>query len=495
MDELTQKLALAKAKTLTRQRLMASAAPAGPVQGPPEAQPGLARSALEGFSQGVTFGFGDELKAAVRGGIDSLRTGEPFGEAYDAWLGQTRGDLGAAREAHPIAAYSAEIGGSLMLPGGAVKGATTAAKVGRGAVAGGAAGAAYGFGSGEGGGLERAKSAAVTGAVGAAGGALAPVAMRGVQKLADGRAMTKAVDAAADAAPTPAANQSASNAIFKSMEKRGVRFEDDASVRLLGGLVEDLGTRFDSDVAPKTMRKIAGLADKAEHGLSLNGLMNTRSVLGSITTTPGPEGAAAKVALKRIDTFINGVLDTDATGDVAGLADDWQHARKLWKSFRNSERLQAVIDRADMAENPALSIRNGFRAILNNPKKAAFYSNQEKAVMRQVVNDSKNGNLFQRLLGRGTGLTRQVVGTMVGSALGGPIGAAAGSAAATKLGAVTKEMAGDTAIAAAKRARNFASSGGLQSLPPPAQMPQLENAMGRLLPRPAAAGASSFWNR
>jgi hypothetical protein len=463
---------------------------------PTAEQPGIARSALEGFSQGATFGFGDEMKAAVRGGIDSLRTGEPFGEAYDAWLGQTRGDLDAAREAHPVAAYGAEIGSAMLAPGGAMKGgATLAGKAARGAVAGGAAGAAYGFGAGEGGAVERAKSAAVSGAVGAAGGALAPVAVRGVEKLADSRALRKAVDVAADTAPTPAANKAASRALYKGMEQRGVVFGDDASVRLLGGLVEDLGPRFDSDVAPKTMRKVAGLADKAENGLSLNGLMNTREKLGTIGLDLGSEGAAAKAALSRIDTFIDGILDTDAAGDVVGLGADWKQARKLWKQAKNSERLQAVIDNAALAENPALSIQNGFRAILRNPKKAATFSAQEKAVMREVINDSKSGNLFQRLLGRGTGLTRQVVATIAGNALGGPIGAALGSAAATKLGSISKGMAGDAAIAAAERARNFASSGGLQALPPPAQMPGLENAMGRLLPQPAAAGASNLWNR
>lgn len=143
---------------------------------PKKEAPGFLGSAIHGAAQGLTFGFGDEMKAALRGGIDSLRTGEPFGEAYDAWLGQNRGDLEQAREAHPVAAYGGEIVGATLPLGGAgmaARGAPMAARMAAGAGTGAAQGAAYGYGAGEGT-EDRLRDALVSGLIGGGVGAAIP---------------------------------------------------------------------------------------------------------------------------------------------------------------------------------------------------------------------------------------------------------------------------------------------------------------------------------
>jgi hypothetical protein len=225
--------------------------------------------------------------------------------------------------------------------------------------------------------------------------------------------------------------------------------------------------------------------------LSFSGLMNTREALSKQALNKmTSDGAAAAKALGAIDGFVSDVMELDAvSGNVAGLSDDWKEARSLWKRFRNSERLQEIVSNAEMKDNPALAVKNGFRGILSNPKKRATYSEAERAVMRQVVDDTKAGSLIQRLVGYGTGLSRQVAATTAGYGVGGPLGAAVGSAVATKIGSMAKDAASDTALAAADRAARFSATGGQYALPAPAQAPRLQNAL-RHMPLPFATGAN-----
>lgn len=140
----------------------------------------LARSA----SQGITFGFGDEIAAAGDAAVSKI-TGDnrSFSDLYDENLGRERDLLEEFRETNPVSAAGGEIAGAI---GGAVAtgpaaaanrlmagGASTLGRMGRGALAGGAYGGAYGFGAGEGGAGERAENAAEGAGIGAVVGAAA----------------------------------------------------------------------------------------------------------------------------------------------------------------------------------------------------------------------------------------------------------------------------------------------------------------------------------
>jgi hypothetical protein len=189
--------------------------------------------------------------------------------------------------------------------------------------------------------------------------------------------------------------------------------------------------------------------------------------------------------------------DEAIASNVAGkdeAVETFRQARTLWKQLRKSEKLQEIVANAELKDNPALAIKNGFRSILTNKSKRATYSAAELQVMRQVVSDTRAGNWVQRLIGYGTGLSRQVVATTAGHALGGPAGAAIGSMVATKIGSVAKEAASDTALAAGDRAARFVAGGGRYALPPPSDAMFLQNALRRAN-QPAAVGANSLSSR
>jgi hypothetical protein len=152
---------------------------------PPPEEAALARVAehspasqfARAFTQGLTFGFADELAGL---GAAVVPGGKGFSEATEA----SRQRIEDIRETAPGAALASEIAGGFGVPFGALgtargaigAGATRAARAGRaaaaGAATGGATGALTGLGEGQGGLLARAPSAAVSGSLGAAAGGL-----------------------------------------------------------------------------------------------------------------------------------------------------------------------------------------------------------------------------------------------------------------------------------------------------------------------------------
>lgn len=141
--------------------------------------PGALASAALGFNQGVTFGFGDEMAAAVQALSPDV--------TYDQALSANRALLDNAKFSRPITTGAAEVGGaiapSLLATGPAVLSrATLAGKAAVGGATGAAEGGLYGFGTGEGGFSERASNAAQGAAVGGLVGAAAPVAIAGAAK-------------------------------------------------------------------------------------------------------------------------------------------------------------------------------------------------------------------------------------------------------------------------------------------------------------------------
>lgn len=157
------------------------------VQEPTVARGDNTAGLIRNIGEGLLFGFGDEVEAAIRGAL-------PKGALWGIGLGDYASALTNARESqrgyaseHPVAATVAQIGGGL-LPAVATFGATapaSGATLGsiavRGGLAGAAGGAVGGFGSGEGGLSDRLENAALMAGFGAGAGAGVPALAKGLK--------------------------------------------------------------------------------------------------------------------------------------------------------------------------------------------------------------------------------------------------------------------------------------------------------------------------
>jgi|TARA_R110000822_G_scaffold276634_1_gene398652 hypothetical protein len=139
-------------------------------------------------AQGFTFGFADEIEAAVTSAFNS-------GKSYAEVVKDVRSQINSFRERNPASAYGAEIAGAILptiaaqlIPGGQAAIAATGTRIAQGvramgggqklqrgaqvAAGAGAQGAVYGAGAAEGTPLERLPSAAASGAMSAVAGPL-----------------------------------------------------------------------------------------------------------------------------------------------------------------------------------------------------------------------------------------------------------------------------------------------------------------------------------
>lgn len=190
-------------------------------------------SGLRGGLQGVSFGLADEGYGALMGAKDWM-TGKPFTEAYAKHRDDERAANAKASAANPATFIAGEIGGSVVVPGGAsrlgIKSAVTAAgnlglkaRSVAGAKEGAAYGGLYGFGKGEG--LEDSAINAGTGAaVGAPLGAVLPAAV----DLVKGTVGKITTPIRAAVSPTAVGNEKLAEAAIRDMQvpAAGVRIDE-----------------------------------------------------------------------------------------------------------------------------------------------------------------------------------------------------------------------------------------------------------------------------
>ena len=135
-------------------------------------------SLMDPFVQGVTFGYGDELRGAVQGGIAAMNGGD-FGDTYNRVVDESQNQLNYQRRTNPVGSFAAEFAGAIptsALAGGqlAARGTSLLARGLSSAGVGLGQGAIYGAGAAQGDLGDRALGAAEGAAFGAVAGAAAP---------------------------------------------------------------------------------------------------------------------------------------------------------------------------------------------------------------------------------------------------------------------------------------------------------------------------------
>lgn len=413
--------------------------------------------AVDAFTQGASFGFGDELTALEAGVLGKTPDGKwfdyskSFGERYDDALAAERGQQNEFREENPALSIASEIAGGVATAGGLAKqGATLVGKaagrdIGTRAAAGMAEGAAYGtaFGTGnadEGSRLEGAVDGAKLGAV---FGGLIPIAgqglKRGYQSVA-GKVKT------AQTAPTREALKTEADAAFKAADEMGVRFHQGARGSLINGIADDLNSAKYRPNINKDVRAVLNEFDSfVEKQPTLSNLQDFRSFVLKQQRNMDPSKTTDKdmlgLIVQNIDDFADRIDGSTVIANAGNRAAAVQHLKKgrdLWKRLRKTDVLEDAIYKA---ENQASGFENGlrtqFRQLINNKKTRRLFSREELGAMQKVVRGGpiENGLKLLGKLGFGVdGASNAFGGAMgmgLGSLAGGPIGGLAVGAGAT----------------------------------------------------------------
>lgn len=401
---------------------------------------------------GMTGNFADEAISGL-GALMATGGNKDFGDVYSTMQQKQQAIREAGAQLQPGSAALAQISGALIAtPAIAALMPSTAAESVLGAITKGAvSGATYGGLSGAGEGdafqsgqqsaatrLENAKSGGEIGAL--VGGGLGAVSGVAQKIAAPGLRAAKDVKLDSQDAYELAAQKGGvldnPNPIFDHMQGK-----DPVTATEIAAARTDPVRKFLSD-----------FADVRKSPLTLSDAQILDEELSNrISKEYGLKGLSKDgyKLLEAQDKF-RAMLDATPPESVGGGAEGyqaWKQAQALWSQQAKMNDIERIIANGKLMDNPATSIRSGFRTLAKNPTRFNRYNAQEKAL---IIKASKAGLTQEALRAIGSRLLG-IAATGGGFVGGGIPGAIAGNLAATAVGATARKASG--AIQAARGQR------------------------------------------
>jgi len=368
---------------------------------PAGAKPDLTENLARAAGQGFTFGWGDELFSLGQAGLDQLLHGDDgkdFWQRYDSNVARERRNLEAFRQENPIAAYGAEILGSLptaLLTGGSST-ATGLGRIGTNLLVNGIQGAFYGAGSATG---DTPADRIWGAATGAAGGMTAGVALdaagnavnaglkAGAKYLADSKTIAAAPTGAAIKASAEAAREAAESADVVLTPTATSLLKQDLGQTLVGEGVTVRGQMVANyDRVRGSMRLLDQFADEPMTIKSFRRLYESFEYAAR-SEVPG-EAEVAKSMLKQLDSFMDSLPQEafKGTGDGVEAAAQWSAAKAQLAKFERTNIIETAIKNArTLSDNFPEGLKAEFRDILKSGEKRSKLSPEDITRIEQFA--------------------------------------------------------------------------------------------------------------
>lgn len=411
---------------------------------------------LNKAGESMTFGLiGDEADAAVASLLPGVN--------YEDRLADNRQREELFKQESPGLALTAEIGGAMAAPLGALgavgKGAGMLKRAGASGLATGAMSGAYGFAEGEGGLRSRLDDAKSDAGFGAAVGAAIPVAGSGVQKVADALTRNRGIKRAIQGAPSADELAAEGNRLYRQVDDAGVQIKPEAFEANRKRIVDTLRaeTGFDElpgpgSLTPRSARAMEiqnqasqRMAQEPTAALPFRSLDQMRRQAGSAASNVGDatDQQAGMKIIEGLDDFVRNVGPDDVVaGDLDALKTALPKARETWSRMKKSQLIDdAIAQQGNYLSGDASAIRNRVASILRNPKLSQGFTEAEKEAMRKVVSGSIPQQMMQ-YMGSGLGMMGQMgLGATVGGLPGAIIGTATGAGARKLANTMTEKQA------------------------------------------------------
>ena len=451
---------------------MVEAARRGLLQDKPAATPANASPAMDVASTGLG-GFLEGVPVVgpyIRSGLEkaAAATHAAFSDrTYQENMDFIRGENKRMKEERPILDKASQVAGAvagtlpLAAAAPAAFGAGTASLPLRMAAAGAtgtAMGGADAFVRSDYDGMEALKGAAWGGTMATAGPAVAAGAGRVTRALAE-RLRPGAQ------APTIEALRAAAGKAYQAADDAGVVVGQPA----IAQTADDIATLVKSTgYHPKLHPRIGVALEELQAATtapqSLTALEQLRRIVKTAGKSLDPD--ERRIAGEIVDTLDDRLGALKPADVISGNADEGvtalKEGRELWARMRKSEMIEDALEKAGnrasstgSGGNVDNAIRQNIRHILDNPKKARLFNEEEREAMQAVV-DGTGWHNFSRLVGK---LSPQGNGLM--AALG--IGATAANpmmAAVPATGFVSKKIAEAMTRGNANRLDTLVRAGG-----------------------------------
>lgn len=462
--------------------------------------------AADAFTQGTSFGFGDELTALEAGVLGKTPDGswfdysKSFGDRYNDALQAERGQQEQFRSENPGTALAAEIAGGIGTGAGLAKGGLTLAgrtagkgllaRAGAGAAEGAAYGAAYGAGNADNG--DRLGGAQFGAAMGAALGGAIPVIGTGLKKAYQPFASKAATSRAA---PTAEALKQQADDAFKAAENAGVKLSQRSRGVLAQGISDDLNA---AKYRPSVNKEVKQVLDEFDSFIetepTLTNLQDFRSFVVKQMRNIAPEKRNEKelmgMIVQNLDDYAERISPMDIVANPSGrdaAVSNLKEGRSLWKRMRKDEILGEAFFKA---ENQASGFENGlrvqFRQIMNNKRLRGQFTKDEQNAMLKVIRGGPMENSLKLLgkFGFGEGQATNMLGGSIGAGAGAAVGGPIGAMAVPMIGTAARKGAQAATRNNAEFVRSMVRAGKVSQAQAPKILQAMEN--GTLTPEVVA---------
>lgn len=260
------------------------------------------------------------------------------------------------------------------------------------------------------------------------------------------RAIDKAIRQAAPEAETI---KNTSRAIYRELDDSGIKVKPAAYNQLVSKVRRAAREQgLDARITPKAAGALDAMEDVLGSSPSLTEVDVLRKLAGNVAKAPDAAEAALGVRMiSEIDDFLDRVPSNALTkGDIssAQVGAKYRAARDLWGRARKSELLQEAVENAkDVASGFENGIRIELRKIARNKKLSKFFTDAEKAAIKDVVRGNPAQN-FAKLIGRfgfSEGGATNVLTALSGVGLGGVAGGGIGAFAVPAVGTASRQVA------------------------------------------------------
>lgn len=124
--------------------------------------------------------------------------------------------------------------------------------------------------------------------------------------------------------------------------------------------------------------------------LSLAAAQEIDEALGDSIDSHFQQGRLTKEGQKlaSIQDHFRNTIENASPDDVAGGKqgfDALQNARDLWSASARQRDIEKIINRADMSDNPATSIKTGFKTLSSNPSRLRGFNENEQALINNAA--------------------------------------------------------------------------------------------------------------
>jgi hypothetical protein len=238
-----------------------------------------------------------------------------------------------------------------------------------------------------------------------------------------------------ESAPDISNIKDASRAIYKEIDDLNVTVKPAALGNLVNKVTKRAG-RVNPTLTPKSAEVVRLLKSELDdpRPRSLSDFDELRQM--AQIAAQSPDAADARIGammIDEVDEFLDTLPQNALTGPdiktVGNVGERYKAARGLWGRARRAEVISDIFEKAGrQATGFENGIRTQLRQLLNNKKRARYFSKSELSAMDDVVKGTNTQNTLKLIgrLGFSEGAATNVLGGLVGLGVLGPAAPVAG---------------------------------------------------------------------